>query len=191
MPTVPLLSDLREPPVVGHRYLVPVVRNWTYHGRMGTWPVLGSLHDDRDFFEFQERHYHVDQRFLTEAQCRHLQVEMGRGDLGVRLAMLGGHDIEAFMNEWPLSSNYVKHRKGRPELAVRQCIRSTFTFSLRHAAIEKMRAHYGEPAEPVRLGDGRILCPHRKADLSTFEPDANGVVTCPLHGLRVQCGARP
>ena len=35
----------------------------------------------------------------------------------------------------------------------------------------------------TRLKAG-LICPHRGADLSTFQPDKNGCVTCPLHGLQ-------
>jgi nitrite reductase/ring-hydroxylating ferredoxin subunit len=52
-----------------------------------------------------------------------------------------------------------------------------------------LRKHYGEPAEAIRLADGRKLCPHRKADISSFPIDAEGMVICPLHGLKVRCGA--
>ena len=34
----------------------------------------------------------------------------------------------------------------------------------------------------TRLKAG-LICPHKGADLSTFEPDERDCVTCPLHGL--------
>ena len=39
--------------------------------------------------------------------------------------------------------------------------------------------HYSDK----QLKENRI-CPHRGADLSTFTPDADGCITCPLHGLK-------
>jgi nitrite reductase/ring-hydroxylating ferredoxin subunit len=53
--------------------------------------------------------------------------------------------------------------------------------------MEKFDARYGKIAEPIRAKGGRLLCPHRKVDLSNFPPDENGIVVCPLHGLRVRC----
>lgn len=32
-----------------------------------------------------------------------------------------------------------------------------------------------------------LPCPNRKVDLSTLIPNEQGIVTCPLHGLHVDC----
>jgi hypothetical protein len=186
----PLLSDLREPPKVGHWYMVPVVR-YEWHGILDDWPVLGPLHADAEFFGFPHKHYHCDARFLT-----YRQAQIGVSSLSYELSHLSRPERVAFAClAWPLSDRPDwKDRKGpptelvprhRPKLKRLRCSRLGVGVSLGIVggkglkATTEMHRHYGDPAPPIRLADGRLLCPHRKAD---------GVVTCPLHGLRVQCG---
>jgi hypothetical protein len=174
------LADLREPPTVGTFYLVPVIEAFPYYGRVDTWPVIGPKHRDADFFSFKDEHYHVDARFLTAAQERFLT----KGDVW-------GYptEIEDVVGRGPLADRDRSLPKGRPALRRRKCRRATYGHVYGHTReVQALRDHYREPAAPLRLADGRLLCPHRKADLSNFPPDADGLVTCPLHGLRVCIG---
>jgi hypothetical protein len=172
----PRLSDLREPPVVGRFYLVPVIRDYPYCGKVDTWPVLGPKHSDGEFIKFFHQHYHVDARFLTAAQERYI----------LRTAPERYSTIEGCVGGWPLSNSGRDLPKGRPVLARRKCRRETYGYAFGHQdGIKALRAYYGERVEAVRLDDGRVLCPHRKADLTQFPPDADGMVMCPLHGLNV------
>lgn len=68
----PLLSTLREPPVVGRFYMVPVIRDYPYNGIRRTWPVIGPKHTDADFFNLAEEHYHVDARFIPNGIAERL-----------------------------------------------------------------------------------------------------------------------
>ncbi len=173
--SVPLLSELREPPIVGRWYMVPVVEQYRYHDRIDDWPVIGPLHDDRRFFNFVPPHYHVDARFVTARQ----EWAMGVDDF---------ETVEDVVGRYPLSTHHWPHMKGRPALARRRCRRSFYGYSFGDKTeIQAINAAYGAPAAAIVLPDGRKLCPHRKADLSQFPVDADGVVTCPLHGLRVRC----
>lgn len=170
------LSDLREPPVVGQFYMVPVIREYPYFGKMDTWPVIGPRHTDDDFFNFPMPHYHIDARFLTKAQVRHIETDY-RG-------------LVAWVGSSPLAHRDIPVPTGRPVLARRKCRAASYGYS--HGERDQVRAlnaHYAEP-EAIRLADGRLLCPHRKADLSQFPAGADGMVTCPLHGLRVRCAPR-
>ncbi len=173
----PLLSSLREPPVVGRYYMVPVVWADDYCGVHGYLPVIGPAHTDNDHFNFPHRHYHVDARFLKTGESKKIASYMFRGT-----------DVHFVVGAVPLS-NYQRGGipRGLPKLAKRRCTSNESPY--RHEdkqAVKAMRAHYGEP-DAITLGDGRKLCPHRKADLTQFSPDADGFVTCPLHGLRVRC----
>lgn len=182
---VPRIADLREPPVPGRYYLVPVIRSYPWHGRVSDWPVLGPLHEDADFFNFPTPHYHVDVRFLTARERRWAAARTPRlystGDVA--------GDVTLTASGHPLSHRGRDLPKGRPVLQRRRCsdvgtptrLLRLMPESVRQAMTEK----YGDPAQPIRRPDGRMLCPHRKVDLSQFVPDAAGVVVCPLHGLRV------
>lgn len=170
------LADLREPPVVGRFYLVPAIVGYPYFGKVDTWPVIGPKHADGEFIKLFDEHYHIDARFLTAAQER---FAMGSYSLS----------IEEVVGRTPLATRGSPLPKGRPTLVRRKCRRDTYGHVYgHHDEIKAMRAHYGEP-DAIRLADGRTLCPHRKADLTQFPRDADGMVTCPLHGLRVRCAA--
>ncbi|ALC13801.1 hypothetical protein [Sphingopyxis sp. 113P3] len=177
--TIPLLSELRQPPVPGRYYMVPVI-DFIYCNREGQWPTLGPLHHDREEIGFDPLHFHVDLRFLTARQTKQIRRWYSPGT------------AEATVSAAPL--NY----RGRdvpkkPYLAKRRCRVPGWAYSPpgRPLWLDAFDRRFGEVAEPRRLADGRLLCPHRKVDLSSFEPDAEGIVTCPLHGLRVRCGSAP
>lgn len=173
--SVPLLSDLREPPVVGRYYMVPVI-DYEYCGRKGQWPTLGPLHHDKGDVGFEPVHFHVDFRFLTARQANQLD------------GLYWGHRAETTVAIFPLSNRTIEIPR-KAYLAKRKCRVAGWKYLLPSRApwMDKFDARYGKVAEPVRIKGDRLLCPHRKVDLSSFEPDADGIVTCPLHGLRVRC----
>jgi hypothetical protein len=186
----PLLSDLREPPTVGKFYMVPAV-HYAWHDHTKHWPVLGPLHEDSEFFGFDNHHYHIDMRFVTASECRFalrkLPFFARSGDPEI--------DIGTVFSGIPLANRNTPVPTGRPQLRRMRCARAYKGTRLLQSllvavAIEAaLQERYGSPAEPIHLRDGRKLCPHRKVDLSQYTPDAEGIVTCPLHGLRVRCGA--
>ena len=172
--TAPLLSELREPPVVGRFYMVPVIIDYPYHGRRDTWPVLGPMHSDVEFFAFRPNHYHIDARF-TSARQETLYTNAQ------------SYSIEWIVQGYPLASHGEDVPKHRPVLRRLKCRRASYGYV--YSAMDGVKAlnrHYGAPAGAICRADGRKLCPHRKVDLSQFPADADGVVTCPLHGLRVR-----
>ncbi|WP_223177800.1 hypothetical protein [Sphingobium sp. KCTC 72723] len=170
------LSSLRQPPKVGRFYLVPVIRDFRYMGRVGTSPVIGPAHTDNGILNFPHRHYHVDARFLTAAQVRLIE-------------NWTGNTVDGAVGQWPLHDRTVELPRGRPAVARRKCRSADSNYA--HGGkptIQQLRKSYGDEVQPVRLPDGRVLCPHRKADLTQYPADGDGIVTCPLHGLRVCVG---
>ncbi len=173
-----VLSELREPPVVGRFYWVPVIENWRLIRVRDTWPVLGPVHTDMDIFPgFPWKHYHIDARFITARQEMHLSTYRDNWIATVGSLPLS-HRPEVG-DELP---------RGRPVLRKRKCRRTSYGYAFSER-IEPttLRNRLGDPAQPIRAKGGRLLCPHRKVDLSSFPPDENGIVVCPLHGLPVQC----
>ncbi len=181
MADTPALADLREPPVIGRFYMVPVVDDYPYLSRWDQWPVLGPKHTDIAHFNFPDQHYHLDARFLTARQRQFLT---RRG-----LPWSKTDPVAAIVQASPLNYRGIPLPSGRPRLARRKCtgLCVPYIFADR-TPVKAMRADYPSPAHPIRKPDGRLLCPHRKVNLSSFAPDADGNVTCPLHGLIVQCG---
>lgn len=182
---VPRLSDLREPPLPGRFYLVPVIR-WKWLGVLAEWPVFGPAHQDADFFAFPHRHYHFDPRFVAKGLAA--RVEMGFYNWS------GGYTLPQLTQGYPLAPLHGSGDqlpKGRPPLARRRCQSAewAYGFSERQTVVA-LRRHYGDDgiaaADAITLRDGRKLCPHRKADLSSLPCGEDGIVQCPLHGLRVR-----
>lgn len=179
---IPLLSDLREPPVVGRYYMVPVIEADNWAGVNGPLPVIGARHTDADDFNFPEPHYHVDIRFLTASEYR----RAGGGNYrGWSPEMVVAGLPISNSNRWDKSGRGVPI--GRPPLARRRCARVQPPYAAgQEATIVRFREKHGT-VDAIGLKDGRKLCPHRRVDLSSIPADADGITTCPLHGLRVRC----
>lgn len=172
--SAPLLSDLREPPVRGRFYMVPVV-SYTYFDRSDLWPVLGPKHHDRGAVGFPHIHYHLDPRFVSAVQARYLR------------SRAYGNSVEQTAAIYPLARTDMPPPE-RAHLVRLRCRVGTWEYQpprLRPRWLDAFDQEYGEVAKPIQLRDGRMLCPHRKVDLSSLAADADGIVTCPLHGLRV------
>jgi hypothetical protein len=154
---LPRARRLDGPPEPGHDYVVPTVTGLVGPQR-SHWPVIGHRHTDRDPGEVQMRrpHWHIDWRFVPD---------------------------HMLTSDWYVATVMAWHAPGPPVLRRKRCWRATNGSATLLAAI----------AEPTQLRmagrrcrhDGRgWVCPHRHAPLATI-PAVDGVVTCPLHGLRV------
>jgi hypothetical protein len=147
---------------VGQFYKVPCV--FGQLGRMPArwWPVMGGLHDDKAIIGFPLLHYHVDWRFVPE---RGLYASR-RGSYVYPLQTGNGLNDSGF---------------GPPQLRRRKCQ------DVHRLPFEGQRISWMPKLEQTysacKLAHGHV-CPHRGYDLSRETPDAEGIVTCPLHGLR-------
>lgn len=173
----PRIDQLQGAPEVGATYLVPAARRkWPSIGltkggsasmRLAAswWPLVGPLHNDAEYFEVHANHYHYDIRFLTDQQLRTFDYHK-RHDSMAMAAIQIAHGL---LPEWrPL-----KCRRLQPEYP--------------HAdqlMIRRLnRAYEGMQAPCNTRG---WVCPHKNFPLSSYVPDAQGVITCPLHGLRIR-----
>lgn len=168
---------LKAPPVLGRWYLVPTVffawRKFSGSPLEGEgcqwWPVWGLKHDDIEHFDFPNQHYHVDPRFLTKRHWRHF----GRGSR-TKLA-----DVQAT----PLNSARLPDGPPKPVLRRMRC--SMVHAQWRHhdaVTVDKLnRALAGQQCAKGKRG---FVCPHKLFPLGSIEA-LDGVITCPLHGLRI------
>jgi hypothetical protein len=183
------ITDLREPPVVGRYYLVPCVRYY-WHGMVESWPVIGPPHHDAEI-GFMPIHYHIDARFLTRKQQRLAFEERtySRGHKNFSIRQYNASPLSEIdqTNEWNVKRYGPIPRK--PTLEKRICtnLKLHWPLPFKPGENEPMWLWFTDLAGAIERPDGRLLCPHKKVDLSQFEPDADGIVTCPLHGLRVRC----
>ena len=194
---------------VGKRYEVSCVRARWIVGETW-WPVIGGLHSDPEL-DFVPDHWHVDIRFLGrrywEAIRKTLVEENGPGHdeqdiirtiaampimlrrvvpLGKRHTM-GNEEMTYYSHadiqeqnrrirarlydKYPRSSYVMlKHMYCKRDMLL--CERHTV---LRTKLYSKFRGACLNPANPI--------CPHKGFDLRGIKP-VDGVITCPLHGLR-------
>lgn len=185
---VQLLSQLREPPVPGRFYMVPVVKYWHY-GRFDAWPVFGPLHHDRGLIQFPHLHYHLDPRFFSAAQVRYgAQVGQGMRHDAMRDTPDRHASRNVLVDDEPFRLSPIPRK---PTLTKRRCRAATWEYTpgVWPQWLDGLESQFDNAATAIRRPDGRLLCPHRKADLSSLARNPDGTVTCPLHGLRVQCAS--
>jgi hypothetical protein len=137
--------------------------------------VIGPLHHDKEGINFPHNHYHIDGRFLPPHIAKHAYESCTAR-------------IASTINNFPLYRRGEEH-VALPVLKRRKCTNLDYEWIIPDSLTAKwgLIEKYGAPAPAIHLKDGRILCPHRKANLSSFPPDENGRVRCPLHGLVVDC----
>jgi hypothetical protein len=151
------VDRLKEPPIVGQLYLVPTVFGQWHHW-LRDWPVMGLKHDDVEYLNFKIVHYHLDIRFLRVNK-----------------------------NFLPSAPYQPLHERanvplGPLKFARRICIRPPADFR----APSKIRIELQSAFAGRQCGKGKRgwVCPHKYFPLGTIEP-VDGVLQCPLHGLRI------
>lgn len=161
-------DDLTEPPVAGKFYWVRCVYgNW--YGNVAWWPVMGSKHDDATHLNFPQPHYHLNRFFLHE------------GDLDWSVAAPIGdkHGGRGFVENDPLPAPILKRRLCRRATVNPFPVERAVT---REGIFPKMYRHFA--GAQCKRGNGWI-CPHKGFDLATVAPGPDGIITCPLHGVRI------
>lgn len=162
-----------KPYVVGRRYPIKMVYGRLYT-RLGWWPVLGELHEDKDIVGFKFLHFHIDWRFASAGQLKFLERrECGareRAWYGVPLMLTERIGEGAHFTAGP--------RNYQTRVSRMTCKRDWLPYPHHRAGWQRrMKEAYADSCLV------RGICPHRGYDLS-HEPVIDGVVTCPLHGLR-------
>lgn len=148
---------LKEPPIIGQAYLVPTVFG-QWHHLLRDWPVIGLKHDDIEHLNFEHVHYHLDTRFLRVSK-----------DLLRNAQYQPLHKL----NSVPL---------GPVKLARRTCLREPQPF---HGPAVFTGPFQGAFAGR-QCGKGKRgwVCPHKHFPLGSIKA-IDGVLKCPLHGLRI------
>lgn len=171
------VDEMQAAPVPGKFYLVPTLQ-YEWHGMTGVWPVLGPKHEDREIINFPHAHYHLDGRFLTKRQ----RDFAAWGVYTFEVQMAGKPIMQgAGMPELP-SVVYRRRKCWTPR--VKYVTETTYDLDRRertHWIYDLREAFQGRHLIKSACG---VVCPHRGAHLGSIPPDAHGVITCPLHGLR-------
>lgn len=185
----PRITSLATPPAIGRWYLVPTVEYpWLGDDGARPWPVFLPKHEDAEHLNFPWGHYHVDPRFLSSrdwARCKGWSMPWGHAREG------WDRDGHAFTQRTPLNKRapagsgveIVPH----PKVVWRRmrCARVEIPYQHhdKNGIQSIASAHEGRTCKRARSG---WVCPHRPVPLGSIAPDAQGVITCPLHGLRIR-----
>lgn len=160
--SVPKVTEV-DMPVLGRFYMVPTV----FHAGWGrTVPIYGPPHDDAEFLNFKEIHWHVDWRFASESFYRHkITTRFQHHNNPSRLL----HGVVAS-----------RIRCGEPVDKRLKMKRETPPFPKASSVpwLKKLEEAFEFHRLPKCL-----TCPHRGISLKQMTPDANGVITCTGHGL--------
>ncbi len=197
MKAYPKITTLGAPPEVGRRYMVPTVTYPWLRSKVRAWPVFPNLHDDAEHLKFPHTHYHVDPRFLTEAEVRmvarynawgtapadrdwYAEACAGSQRFPQLSRALGGRSV---VDGYPVRADG-HYLHPRPVWRVKVCRRAEVRYF--HGGAPTIRAMHGafEGAQCASSKSG-WMCPHKRYPLGNVAADAAGVITCPLHGLRV------
>ena len=129
-------------------------------------PILGPAHVDYVIGEHGsdlgliESHYHLDQRFMTDAQIKK------------RVVLFADYSIREKVVDWNKDS--IAEGKYRETRTIMKCLRKDFPVKVALRNIEKKFIHSNAINN---------RCPHKGAYLGNLEVEDN-CVQCPMHGLK-------
>lgn len=173
MSKVQHIDEIEGPVVVGRFYWVPTVAGqwFTYSGE---WPVIGPKHNDKHCLNFHLTHYHLDARFLP-AQGR----------------KPGNVDFWMMVMSAPLCESDRLNAPGLPAPVLKKLkarrVQNPCQSHCYHRAINSSTfscLHDEFAGRQSKRDDHGWVCPHRNVPLAS-QPVVDGVITCPLHLLRI------
>lgn len=179
------ITDLAAPPIVGRDYMVPCVEwEWSYF-KARWWPVFLPLHEDQRFFRFPHQHFHVDPRFVAGNVLKSLADGLRADEpwTTFQAQPISTHRGPP-AGEWVRDPGPVEWRRRRCKLSNVPYVLFGRVKNDPERGPEAICRHYaGQTAHRNRAG---WVCPHQHAALGSIAPDSQGVITCPLHGLRLR-----
>lgn len=168
---IPRIEDVKGEPVIGRHYLVPCI----LYARTLWFPILGSLHEDKEILDFDSPHYHFDFRFVGKRQLNHWRCRYSMGhsdDVVLQSSMIRVQTaVDTVAN--PIKRLRLACRRQMPEFPMRVLRLGGFIYNTMQQKLERA------------FRDKRMTCatcPHRGFKLDQL-PQKNGVVVCPGHGL--------
>ena len=166
------IGEIIGDPVEGRHYLVPTVSG-EWRGRKMNWPIHGPLHTDKQFFDFEYKHYHPDFRFVPD---RWLPAPSFWSDYSVM--------VRALAAPLMISDRINSEGFGEPVFRRRKCQRARINMDEFRAGAFVPLTQMSNQYQRALKGPRGWICPHKKYDLAAVSPDENGHITCPMHGMR-------
>jgi hypothetical protein len=150
-------------PVIGRFYVVPTVFNAGWKINV---PIYGPPHNDKEYLDFEEEHYHVDWRFVGNRFYRYRLSTRFATDCDPSYFLHGIVTCLKFGNE--VRPMRLRMKRETPSYPPPDKI----------PWLKKLENAYNFH----RLPKCRT-CPHKGISLCHVKPDNNGLITCPGHGL--------
>ena len=169
---------------LGKFYFVRCLRaTWSRDNKPEWTPVIGPPHDDLEHIGFKQQHLHVDFRFLGKKARRHAK-EHQHGDREINLVFVLPISIVMPIGSREGFGLDDKRLQEFPEESYMKTIKLKFKTECPEYNFKPPWLRSMETAHRNARLSPNMICPHRGADLSGMKPDENGLLTCPLHGLR-------
>jgi hypothetical protein len=175
------LLELKAPPVIGQKYLVPCVEIFSGFSLKNEFvPVLGPAHNDPELGQLLW-HAHVDIRFMTDTELEHftsVKLEEMKNESNVNISI-------------PVTTMTVK----QPTVTEHEklCIRQGLDLRGYKTPLGWLVSRYISNAETNKIMEDQQehkkmdltcrICPHRNFPLNSV-PVYENVVICPGHGLQ-------
>ena len=184
LPTVPPLPDQL---IEGRLYPRPCVRaKWVGHD-VAWLPVIGNVHSDPEHVKADFQHLHVDFRFLDQQTKDQLDRDFAESNNILCLNKIYSLPISYVLPEGreltiPLDDTQLADIETESWLSVRNLPYQGEYPPYPHHIVHWTKS-LGQAYADQSLINGNV-CPHQGTDLSGITPGPDGIITCPLHGLR-------
>ena len=172
--------------MIARRYPRPCMRATWINLKTQWLPVIGNIHSDPDYVKADFLHAHVDYRFLTQKTRDDINEAMEQSNLIFKTNPVHSVPISIVQPTNVAKPMQVSNPEleGLPEsswlkVQSRQYL-GPFPEYPEH--IVPWHRELSEAYAESTLING--TCAHQGTDLSGIEPDQQGVITCPLHGLK-------
>ena len=170
--TMQHIRDVAGLPEIGRYYWVPTVEA-KWFGRRQELPVLGPRHNDKQDLNFDQMHFHVDARFVSELPGALFWENVAASP--VTETLFGGSESADLKG--PYDRKWLCKRHDSPWQ------RGFIGRALRHP---NWKQHFDRWAGEIAVHDGKgWVCPHRQVALKDQPVADDGVVICPLHNLHI------
>lgn len=159
-------DDLTEPPIAGRYYMVRCVYG-KWNGRMAYWPIWGNKHDD-EALGFMLKHYHLNRYFLSEKESNISK-------------------FTVFAEGGKSNSGSLPDCVNRRKRCIAYDLLDFPLWEVRYNPdFQAMYKSYIGNQCQRRMG---WVCPHKGTDLASTAPGVDGIIICPLHGLRIDAAS--
>ena len=169
------IDELKSPPIIGKYYLVPCLK----YEDLAYFKVDGKWIKDEYYLEKVQDYTYT--YYVPIINHPHSDKENGQPEVHYHIDERFTPKKYSILNVEYNPKRIIKHSNIEIEYVVLQCNTNYQSSITPVSFISKSKLKH----DCVYKGK----CPHRGYDLSQEIPDENGIITCPLHGLKLRVNA--